>query len=169
MKHRRHRLARPAYLGYGTYFLTICVLNRKPLFPQPSLVGVILSSMEKAFRNNNFLIEAYCFMPDHCHILAGALSENCDLARAVRAFKGVSTPCARELGIRNLWQPGYYDHILRADESVNSVAAYIFGNPVRAGLVDDPHDWPFSGSFHFEWRKVAVSEVGAGLPRGAAG
>ncbi|MGB7728104.1 MAG: transposase [Candidatus Acidiferrum sp.] len=162
MNHRRHRLARPAYLGYGTYFLTICVSNRKPLFTQSRLAGVILSSMEKAFRNSNFLIEAYCFMPDHCHILAAALSESSDLARAVRAFKGVPAPSARELGIRNLWQRGYYDHILRADESVNSVAAYIFGNPVRAGLVEDPHDWPFSGSFHLDWH------VAAGLPVCAA-
>jgi hypothetical protein len=36
------------------------------------------------------------------------------------------------------------------------VAAYIFENPVRAGLVHHPHDWPFSGSFVLDWKTLAL-------------
>jgi len=38
------------------------------------------------------------------------------------------------------------DHVLRRDEDLESVRRYIRENPVRAGLVDVPEDYPFSGS-----------------------
>lgn len=48
---------------------------------------------------------------------------------------------------RRLWQLKYYDRILRASDSANSVAWYIWFNPVRKGLCRTPMEYPFSGSF----------------------
>ena len=45
-----------------------------------------------------------------------------------------------------LWQPGYYDRVLRQNEDARWVARYIVNNPVRAGLVVSPRDYPFLGS-----------------------
>ncbi len=45
-----------------------------------------------------------------------------------------------------IWQAGYFEHVLREDEDTRRVAAYILANPVRAGLVVNPEDYPFSGS-----------------------
>jgi hypothetical protein len=53
-----------------------------------------------------------------------------------------------------LWQPSFHDRILRNAESTLSVARYIFENPVRAGLVISPSEYPFLGSDRF-----ALSEV----------
>jgi REP-associated tyrosine transposase len=41
------------------------------------------------------------------------------------------------------WQRDFFDHRLRTDESSNDKARYILQNPVRAGLVDRPEDWPY--------------------------
>jgi REP element-mobilizing transposase RayT len=111
------------------------------------------------FCRHGFSIYAYCFMPNHCHILVVSLADSSDLAKAVRAFKGTSTARTRPLGIRNLWQRDYYDHILRSSESFEAAAAYIFENPVRAGMVSHSYDWPFSGSFVFEWKDFRLPEV----------
>ncbi|MBI3049564.1 MAG: hypothetical protein HYY76_14760 [Acidobacteria bacterium] len=46
-----------------------------------------------------------------------------------------------------LWQRGYYEHILRRDESTIVRAAYVLTNPVRAGLVRCPTEYPWLGSF----------------------
>jgi putative transposase len=153
----RHRLPRPYYLGQGVYFVTICAADRKKLFTDAHLVELLVTTLSDEFRKARFSVDAYCFMPDHCHVLVGSLADNCDLARAVRAFKGVSASRARKMGIRNLWQRDYYDHILRSGEGVNAVAAYIFANPVRAGLAGNPHDWPFSGSFTVEWKTLPTA------------
>jgi putative transposase len=152
--HPRHRLPRPCYLGWGNFFLTICTANRRKVLADSGLAGVLVDVMGKEFSSAGFLIFAYCLMPDHCHILAVSQAEACNLARVVRSFKGVSAAHARKQGVRNLWQRDYYDHILRSSESLHSTAAYIFGNPVRAGLVKDPRSWPYSGSFAFDWRRV---------------
>src|SRR5688572_8883696 len=34
-----------------------------------------------------------------------------------------------------LWQPSYYDHVLRDDEETSSAVRYVLENPVRKGLV----------------------------------
>jgi len=46
-----------------------------------------------------------------------------------------------------LWQPGFFDHVLRSDESYDGKWNYVRENPVRAGLVRAPADYPFWGSF----------------------
>jgi REP element-mobilizing transposase RayT len=46
-----------------------------------------------------------------------------------------------------LWQPGFFDHILRNDESYSEKCEYVRENPVRAGLVQQAEDWPYQGEF----------------------
>jgi putative transposase len=41
-----------------------------------------------------------------------------------------------------VWQRGFFDHRLRADESFEEKATYVRMNPVRKGLVGRPDDWP---------------------------
>ena len=87
---------------------------------------------------------AYCFMPDHVHLLLEA-KEQANLIRFMKAFKQMSAYRHSRAFSQPLWQKGYYDHILRKEEDVRSVAQYIFENPLRAGLVDSLHEYPFLG------------------------
>jgi hypothetical protein len=48
---------------------------------------------------------------------------------------------ASQLGIG--WQRDFFEHRLRNDESARQKADYILYNPVRAGLVERPEDWPY--------------------------
>jgi REP element-mobilizing transposase RayT len=85
-------------------------------------------------------------MPEHVHLLVEGLQELSDLRRFVRDAKQRSGfEYARRSG-RPLWQDGYYDHVLRDDESTLVVVRYILGNPVRAGLAKDIDKYPYSGS-----------------------
>jgi hypothetical protein len=36
----------------------------------------------------------------------------------------------------------FFDHRLRREEKLSEKADYILHNPVRAGLVNDWHEWP---------------------------
>jgi hypothetical protein len=60
--------------------------------------------------------------------------------------------------IAPLWQRRFYDHALRASESIEIVAGYIWNNPVRAGLVSEADDYPFSGSLVWDARRSSGSE-----------
>jgi len=76
----------------------------------------------------------------------------------VRAFKSLAAGAVRKIGMFDLWQKGYYDHVLRTGESMDSAAWYVFMNPVRAGLVGWVEEWGLSGSSAFELGKVVAPE-----------
>jgi putative transposase len=82
-------------------------------------------------------LHACVLMPDHLHMLVSAASDP-GLASIVSAWKRYT---ARRFAIR--WQRDFFEHRLRHDESVTEKAEYIRQNPVRAGLVARPEDWPY--------------------------
>ena len=43
-----------------------------------------------------------------------------------------------------LWQRGFYDRVLRADENPEQIAAYTVANPVRKGLIKEGESWPWA-------------------------
>jgi hypothetical protein len=47
------------------------------------------------------------------------------------------------------WQKGFFDHVLRSDESYSQKWEYVRENPVRAGLAKTLEDWPYWGEL---WR-----------------
>ena len=46
---------------------------------------------------------------------------------------------------RPLWQPGFFDHLLRSNESYDQKWEYVRQNPVRARLVNMAEEWPYQG------------------------
>jgi len=58
-------------------------------------------------------------------------------------FKGKATNLSCDFGWQGkLWQPRYYDHIVRSDENLLAIAEYTLANPVRKGLAATPEDLP---------------------------
>ena len=150
------RLAGYDYSSAGGYFVTICTASRRRLFANPAVVEETIAVLRERSTALCFLVYAFCFMPDHLHLVLIAQQEASDLVRFVREFKGAAAARLRPLGVRNLWQKSYYDHVLRSGEALDSVAWYIFNNPLRAGLVRNIGEWPFSGSWMFDWNKVVA-------------
>jgi REP element-mobilizing transposase RayT len=48
------------------------------------------------------------------------------------------------------WQAGYHDHKFRSPESEQRKWEYVCLNPVRAGLVKHPEEWPFGGEIFYD-------------------
>ncbi len=96
--------------------------------------------------DEHFAVITYCFMPDHLHLLVEGLEDDADLRRFAKMLKQWTTVAYRRSRRGRLWQEGYYEHVLRDDESTLDVARYVLANPVRGGLVREPKDYPFSGS-----------------------
>ena len=154
-RRKRNRLEVEAYRGRRAYFLTLCVRDRKRVFDDHELVNALLGVLGKTCAAHSFVVYADCFMPDHLHLILVAEGATSELRRMVRAFKGAGAALARKRGVSSLWQKGYYDHVLRSGESLDQAAWYVFLNPIRAGLAKTLHAWPFSGSFVFEWKRLA--------------
>ena len=135
------------YRGVYFYSLTVCVSGRRPRLTTPDLVNEILDQILRHGRECGFALLAYCAMPDHLHLLVQGTRDTSDLRSFVRAWKqATGWAFKRRHGVR-LWQTGYFDHVLRGDESIHKHAAYIVGNPVRAGLKASVGDYPFAQVF----------------------
>jgi putative transposase len=146
MRSRRSRLRTFDYLGKYRYFLTFCTRERTKLFVRPSIVDPVLQQILHAASEHVFSIPAYVFMPDHVHLLVEGLAESSDLRAFVKLAKQKSGYLSSQESGHLLWQPSYYDRVLRDDESSLSVMRYILSNPVRANLVARWEDYPFLGS-----------------------
>jgi putative transposase len=151
-----NRLSFSSYLAQRSYLATLCTRDRKAIFTSPQIVQLMVCSLSEQARLHFFEVYAYCFMPDHCHLLLCGIDSSSNLPGMIRAFKGRTAVELRHLGLRNVWQRSFHDHIIRNGEDFRAAAAYVLENPVRAGLVGDPRRWPHSGSLVFDWRRSAL-------------
>jgi hypothetical protein len=81
-------------------------------------------------------------MTDHAHMFVHG-SDDFDLGIWIRGLKRANC------GEPDFWQPGFFDHILRSDESYDSKWKYVRENPTRAGLVSTAEEWPCQGEIVF--------------------
>jgi putative transposase len=108
-------------------------------------------------RTEGFAILAYCLMPDHVHLLVEGISERSDFRRFAKLAKQRSGAAYALKSGNRLWQKGYYERVLRYDEDAKDVAQYIIANPVRAGLVRSPDQYPYLGSDRWSVRDLIES------------
>ncbi len=141
--YRRLRTGRRSVPGQ-IYLLTTVTWHRQLYFLDPPLARTVarLLSAPTLWQSSRCL--GWVLMPDHWHGLV-ELGAGADLSTTMQRAKAIT---ARELKLRHrldcpLWSKGFHDHVLRRDESLEQVARYIIANPLRAGLVKDPVDYPY--------------------------
>ena len=83
-------------------------------------------------------------MPDHVHLFVRGPDEFHlgGWIAMLKQYLGKPIETPRSTPI---WQRGFFDHVLRSDESYAQKWNYVRENPVRAGLVDNADEWPYSG------------------------
>lgn len=131
------------YVGTHVYNLGTVTRGRMLLI-DPETASEAMDALDKACEKYSFTRYAYCFMPDHVHLLV-ASEDGASMERFMRYFKQLSGYAYKKRTGQSLWQISYYDHVLRAEEAVRPIAEYIWQNPVRRGLVDSPEKYPYSG------------------------
>jgi putative transposase len=134
-------------------FITIRAYQNQSPFIRADLNQLVVDILRLEQERRQCAVFTYCLMPDHLHYLASPQSPGISVLTFTDQFKGKTTNSSWTMGWRGkLWQPRYYDHIVRAEEDLRAIAEYILNNPVRKGLVEQPEDWPWSGQLTlFSW------------------
>ena len=143
---KRTRLKTFDYCGPHRYFLTICTHQRRHLFRSAETVTAVLSQFLRAATEKQFAIHAYVFMPDHAHLLVEGTADTSDFGEFVKIAKQRSGYEYAKSGNGRLWQPSYFEHVLREEETTPRVIAYMFNNPIAAGLATEFPEYRFAGS-----------------------
>lgn len=143
------RLRHFDYASPGAYFVTVCTQGRACLFGEVQDGAVHLSEaggiVERIWRNlpahyPAFSVDEFVVMPNHVHgVLLIEKEGGRPLPNVMRAFKAFST---REIKTRGtakdqIWQRGYYEHVVRGEEDLAAIRRYIQENPMKWDLDDE--------------------------------
>lgn len=88
-----------------------------------------LNDLERKFALE---LDFYCLMPDHIHLTLFLNDDFVTESRKItalpwiiNAFKGW---CTRKFG-KPVWQPNFYEHIIRNEQALDKIRKYILNNP----------------------------------------
>jgi len=141
--HGRHlRIGRVSESGRG-YLLTTVVRDRRPIFEDFLLARIAIQELRVCDDAGLCNTLSFVLMPDHLHWLVQL--QDAGLGALMRRFKSRSAirlNDARGAVGAPVWQAGYHDRAVRDGEDIRSIARYIVGNPVRAGLVEVVGHYP---------------------------
>jgi putative transposase len=144
--HGAARLRLFDYRGLHRYFVTCCTFRRRTWLTSLDVVQMVTLQLLRSANETGFAVAAFCWMPDHGHLLLEATSPEGDLRRMMNRWKQATGYTHRRATCERLWQNGYYDHVLRAEEDTLTVIEYLIANPLRAGITVDVRDYPHWGS-----------------------
>ena len=123
---------------FPLYFVTFCTASRRRLLANAETHTAFCTFAERGWRERGIAVGRYVIMPDHVHVFVTG-GQDFNLSQWVRQLKAV---LGRE---PKLWQRGFFDHLLRSEESYADKWEYVHRNPVRARLAARAEDWPYQG------------------------
>jgi putative transposase len=120
------------------FFITVnCLPRGQNHLADPKTAAALTEGITMRVERKQWWPLVVLLMPDHVHgLIAFPLGEA--MPKIIRDWKRYT---ARSQGIR--WQRHFFDHRIRKEESLEEKWNYIVQNPVRAGLVKSPEDWPY--------------------------
>ena len=133
-------------MGRQRFFLTWCCNYRRAYFIEAKNVEVARQEILRTATQNRIAVLAYCFMPDHLHLIAEGLTETADLTRFVKLAKQRIAYAFKRERDAVLWQPGWHDRVIRPSEDLKVALRYLLENPLRAQLARTVDEYPHIGS-----------------------
>ena len=156
------------------YFVTTNAAEKRPLFATAVAAQAIIDSLVWLQDNRRIRLMGFVVMPDHVHaafVLGGKPSRprpegrshntsasaevvgtpsrvRSGLSVVMNSFKGYTGKKINELLERqgNVWQPAYYDHLVRDERDFRARLDYMHANPTRKGLSQFESDYEFSSA-----------------------
>jgi putative transposase len=147
----------------GSWFFTVATCDRNPLFRKPVGVALLRHALRKVRRRMPFSIDAMVVLPDHLHCVWTLPSGDADYStrwRLVKTFvtrHGKTVICGHA---DSIWQPRYWEHLLRDEDDYRAHIDYIHYNPVRHGYVDRAIEWPYSSLHRYVRNGVLPADWG---------
>ena len=175
---RREILHKQFFAAYDRYLDHDSDIN---WLQDPRIAALIRGNLHHHNRAKYDLL-AYCVMPNHVHVLLRVPNPgeaatpsvedpfdetpdgNGPLAGIMHSLKSYTANEANKILKRTgqLWQHESYDHWVRDEDELERIVRYIVWNPVKAGLVEKPHQWLFGSAldrYLFDGSEVGYLEI----------
>lgn len=166
---------RRARVAGATYFFTVVTARRRPLLATAANVEALRQSVAEVRRQLPFSIVAWVVLPEHMHAIWTLPVDDSDFStRWGRIKAGFTRHCGRAHTSAaghdaGLWQPRFWEHLVRDEADFAAHMDYTHYNPVKHGHVKRVIDWPYS-SFHRCVRQgIYPASWGGNEPHGPPG
>jgi REP element-mobilizing transposase RayT len=116
---------------------------------EPAVAQIVVESLH-FLDGDKYALDCFCVMSNHAHVLFTPLEKAegtyVALPRIMHSLKGFTAVSANGVLGRTgaFWEHESYDHVVRDEAELNRIRRYVLYNPVKAGLVAAPEDWPWS-------------------------
>jgi REP-associated tyrosine transposase len=130
------------------FFVTTNLARAVPTL-SPRERDLVLEQLKRQHTLGDFLLFGYVVMPEHVHLLLMPLGRG--LTGSMHALKRITAEkLVRRRGCSGpVWQPRYFDFILRRVQDFWEKLDYIHENPVAAGLARRADQWRWSSAGHY--------------------
>jgi putative transposase len=124
--------------------------NKQAIFTTTADYQRLLDLLEENAKKFDVAVHAYVLMSNHFHLLATPKAADGlpKMMQAVgRSYVRYFNDAQKRSG--TLWEGRYKSTLIQTDRYLLACMAYIDLNPVRAGLVVQPQDYPWSSYLHY--------------------
>ena len=118
------RLRNYDYSTNGYYFVTILTNYRRPYLAK-DLYELINTKIQELNELEGAKVDYAVVMSDHIHLIL--ILNNCSL-KLGEIIRSLKVKTSRKAGLK-LWQPNYYEHVIRHDWALSRIRQYIINNP----------------------------------------
>ena len=127
--------------------------NRQPIVSTQADYEMLLSLLDEHARKLGIAIHAYVVMSNHFHLLATPhTAEGIPQMMQAVGRRYVRYFNQRQARTGTLWEGRYKSTLIQAERYLLTCMVYLDLNPVRAGMVGDPGDYPWSSHAHYVGR-----------------
>jgi putative transposase len=129
--------------------------NRQAIFVSPENHQTLLDLMAESAKRFEVDVHAYVLMNNHFHLLLTPHTET-GLPLMMQAVGRRYVRYFNDLQGRSgtLWEGRYRSTVIEAERFLLACMAYIDLNPVRAGLVAQARDYPWSSYGHYTGQRI---------------
>lgn len=148
---RLPRLTAPGY----PHHLILRGNNRQAIFHDKKDRELLLQLLAEHAKKNRVAVHSYVLMDNHLHLLATPEEgEGIPLT-----MQGLGRTYVRKFNQKyqrtgTLFEGRYKSSLIQTDRYLLACMVYIDLNPVRAGMVADPADYPWSSHLHYLGRRT---------------
>ncbi len=139
-------MSRPIRIEFpnALYHVTSRGDRREDIFEDDEDRHAFLQTFAQVVEQFNWLCFAWCLMDNHYHLLIQTPDGN--LSKGMRQLNGVYTQISnrRHRRVGHLFQGRFKAILVDGDAYLLELARYVVLNPVRAGMVKRPENWPWS-------------------------
>ena len=139
-------MARPLRIEFAgaLYHVTSRGDRREAIFEDDEDRDRFLGVLAEVVERCNWVCHAYCLMSDHYHLVVETVEGN--LSQGMRHLNGVYTQASNRRHGRSghLFQGRFKGILVDRDAYLLELIRYVVLNPVRAGMVAAPEQWPWS-------------------------